>query len=482
VRAIHIVLLISTLSFSACSSEGDRVYGEAKKCAEKITSGAGCVPQQNQNANQKQPDHATNSNLPNTSAAGGDSPPVPGASGETRVYIDASESMQGFVSAPDNAFIKVIEALGYALPGCRLYKYGVSRERAGATTGELPFAHEIRFSQELRQPSFYNLGYNEDDVLINHLAEEERPALSVILTDGVYSARNTELQSEVVKAIEKWMRKGRFVGILIFHSSFDGKVYSENKRDWTEKVNVSARPFYAFIFSPNEKGFRELRERLSSEVKVSGSLVFPREAVSCAISPQDKDGLEHKDSPPTYAFYLHMYDASIFDGNNQAELSYDLRCTPSPDYPVARFNLEVALDSYSWRQDMFRKDAKAAQFDYRYTEQGTPTDTPLPSPEANQNGTPTPSPSAARRLPNLKLTLNRDNASSYSFYHLTFNLSGKALDAGIRNLSTQDDSLTGEAGKTYRFYEFISSLTTMHLQYREAIKLPPPVFIAVANK
>ncbi len=159
-----------------------------------------------------------------------------------------------------------------------------------------------------------------------------------------------------------------------------------------------------------------------------------------------------------------------------------MRCTPSPDYPVAGFNLELALTSYSWSEDTFRKDEKPARFDYKYTEQSAPGDSPLPASETIQNGTPTPAPPAARRQPNLKLTLNRDNAASYSFYHLTFNLSGKTINPIIRNLSTQDDSLTGEAGRTYRFYEFISSLTTMHLQHREAISLPPPVFITVTNK
>jgi hypothetical protein len=483
VRTLIIVLVISTLSISACTSEGDRAYAEAKKCAALITSGAGCAPQQNQNSNQAPTAQTGNSNSP--PAANGDAtPPAAGARVETRVYIDASASMQGFVSAPDNSFIKVIEALGYALPGCRLYKYGVSGKQGGgaAAAGATPFAHEIRFSQELRQPSFYNLDFNEDDVLINHLAAENAPVLSVILTDGVYSARNTELQSEVVKAIEKWLRKDGFLGILIFNSSFDGKLYSENSRAWTEKVNVSARPFYAFIFSPDEKSFRELSGRLGAEVKVSGSLVFPREAISCAISPEDKNGLEHKIVPPAQPFFLHMYGESIFNENNQAELSYDVRCTPSPDYPVTGFDLEPVLASYSWSQDTFRKDEKPARFDYKYAAEGAPGDSPTPSAEASKNGTPTPAPTAPRRQPNLKLLLNRDNVARYSFYHLTFNLSGKALNPSVRNLSTQDDSLTGEAGKTYRFYEFISSLTTMHLQHREAISLPPPVFITVTNK
>jgi hypothetical protein len=390
--------------------------------------------------------------------------------------------MKGFVAAPDNSFVTVIEALGYAMPGCKLYKYGFpgGRKVAAAEAGQLPFAQEIRFSQELRRPTFYDLAFNEDDVLIKHLAQEATVARSVLLTDGVYSARNTELQSEVVKAIEQWLDKGRFFGILIFTSAFDGRLYSENNRAWTAPVRISARPFYAFIFSSTEKEFRELREQLQGEVKIVGSLAFPREAVSCTVVPEDKNGLEKKDVPPRNAFYLQMYNASIFAGKNQAELFFDLRCTPSADYPVAVFKPEPVLDSYAWQQNSFRKNERTPQFEHKYTEEAVAA---TPSPEAEGVGaaTPAPTPTAIRK-PNLKLILNRESEASYSLYHLTFNLSGRALRPSIRDLSTQDDGLISEAGKTYRFYEFISSLTTMHLQNRNAIVLPHPVFITTANK
>jgi hypothetical protein len=478
-RVLLISLLVVAAHAAACTSEGDRVYAEARRCAESIARGDDCPARQNARPGEAQPTPAAGPDTPDGTQARA------AAAQEARVYIDASESMKGFVSAPDSNFVKVIEALGYAMPGCRLYKYGVGgRAAAPPADGELPYAHEIRFSQELRSPGFYNLGFNEDDVLIKHLVEEERPARSVILTDGVYSARNTELQSEVVKAIGNWMSKGRFLGILIFTSPFEGKLYSENARNWTDKVNVSARPFYAYVFSPDEKGFRELREQLSGEVKILGSLSFPGEAVTCTVRPVDQDGLEHKDVPPRSPFYLHMYGASIFGGRDQAELLFDLRCTPAPGYPVGSFKLDVTPATYTWQQDSFRKNEKAPQPSYTYAEPEPAQSGPSPTPEpAGSDGheatTPTP---GARARPNLRVKLERDGGSSHSLYHLMFNLSVKALDPEIRDLSTPDDSLTSEAGKTYRFYEFISSLTAMHLQGKGAVKLPPPVLVAVANR
>src|ERR1700755_464247 len=188
--------------------------------------------------------------------------------------------MKGYVAAQDSSFVKVVEALGYAMPGCRLFKYGLAGgQKHDAAPGQAAFAREIRFSQDLRETSFYDLGFNEDDVLIRHLAQEDPPALSVLLTDGVYSARNTELQSEVVKAIGEWMNRGRLFCILIFASPFDGRLYSENKRGWTEPLKVNARPFYAFVFSSTEKEFRDLRDQLAGEVEIAGALAFPREVV-----------------------------------------------------------------------------------------------------------------------------------------------------------------------------------------------------------
>ncbi len=475
-RATLVILLVSLPPLTACTTnESDRVYAAAKTCAESITEGGECPLRQDANAGRARADAGDGE-----AARPEGLTPEAAAAVETRVYIDASESMKGFAAASDNSFVTVIEALGYAMPGCRLYKYGVSGARGGAAAGQSPSAREIRFSQELRSPAFYDLGFNEDDVLIKQLAQEDPPARSVLLTDGVYSARNTELQSEVVKAIEQWLAKGRFFGILIFRSSFDGRLYSENNRAWTESVRVSGRPFYAFVFSPTEKGFRELKEQLGGEVKIENVLTFPRDAVKCAVTPETMVELENKDIPPASPFFLYMYGAGIFGGKEKAELRFDMRCVPSADYPAASFKPELTLDAYTWQKDSFRKNA-APPLHYDYEEQGVAAATPNATPA--EAGAASPSPMATpRRRSNLKLTLSRDGGASYSLYHLKFDLSGRVLKPAIRDLSTQDDGLIGDAAKTYRFYEFISSLTTMHLSGGKAIAEAPPVFIAVANK
>lgn len=481
-RAIPILLLLVLTLLSACTSEGERVYAEAKKCATEITEGKGCSSPQSQNGDRQQQQPQQTSPQPSPVEK-----PQSATGEESRVYLDATQSMKGFASPQNNTFTKLIESLSYAMPGCRLYKYGMKGEKATAQGDASDFASEIKFSQDLRNPSFYDLDYNEDDSLFNHLAQEDRPVRSVLITDGVYSARQSELQSEVVKAIERWMKRGRFFGILIFNSPFEGKLYSENKRIWIEQVNVQSRPFYAFVFSPDEKSFRDLRERLLTEFSDIQSLTFPSQAIFCQLKPEEKTGLVFEDIWPTSPFYLQMYDESIFDDKNLTELAYELRCLPAADYPVAELGLNIGLDYYIWQQEQggFKKEERPPQFDYQYpakTQTGVPAaSSPSPGASASATATPSPAPNATE-LPKLKLTLRKDSRASYGLYHLVLDLSNKALKPDVRARSTEDDSQPKDADKTYRFYEFISALTTIHLQNKETVKMPPPVFVALTNK
>jgi hypothetical protein len=484
-RAILIGILISLPLMSACDGEHERVYAEAKKCAAEITRGSDCAKEDGQHSGGPQSHQVQNTNLQQQP-----SKPVQMRSSsieESRVYLDATESMKGFVSQPNSTFTKLIESLSYAMPGCLLYKYGMMRGRElRPGTDIADFANEIRFSQELRKPSFYDRDYNEDDVLFNYLAREERSVRSVLVTDGVYSARQSELQSEVVKAIDKWMESGRFFGILIFNSPYDGKLYSENKRAWIDKVNVSERPFYAFVFSPDEQDFRRLRDKLSAEFKDMQSLVFPNPAIFCQLRPEPKQGLIYKEGSAISPFYLQMYDQTIFNDKNLAELTYEFQCIPAKDYPVMEFGLDVALDSYSWQQDAFKKSERPPQPEFLYPSDsgsGKLSIATSPLPDAVQSATvaSTPTPDS-NKLPKLKLTFHKDTGTSYSFYHPIFSLASKSLQPNIRNRSTEDDSQAGDANKTYRFYEFISALTTVHLQNKEVIKLPPLLFVTIANK
>jgi hypothetical protein len=461
------VSLTALLAVSACTSESDRVYAEAKKCASEISAGGTCGNQQ-----QKKTSEPGNSTPSDNRSTGNEN---------ASVYLDSTESMKGFAFTPDTRFTKVIESLSYALPGSRLYKYGIAGKRGEGkrTTAQTQFAREIRFSQELRRPKFYDLAYNEDDMLFNQLADQPEPSLNVLITDGVYSARQSELQSGVVSGIERWVKKGWFFGILIFNSPFEGDLYSENTRSWIKDVKVPARPFYAFVFSPGEKQFRDLHDKLSADFGEIESIVFPHEAVNCVMTPILKQGLEHKDIPPATPYHLHMYNGTLFGEKNSAELAYDVQCLPAKDYAVTGLDLEVSLASYSWISGAFKKGASAPEFDYSYLATPSPTPTPTASvalSPAKAGATP------AKPEPRLRVTFRKDSGTGYTMYQLLFTVSAKSLRPTIRPLTTEDDSQPNDADKTYRFFEFISALSTIHLRNPGTVKLPPPAFVVLTNR
>ncbi|SRR6266436_214415 len=464
----------------ACTSEKDRVYAEAKRCAEALTRSDDCSAHIEQTGKSPAEPKATSSEKSTESKASA------GDAEQSRVYIDATESMKGFVSSPNSSFAQLIESLSYAMPGARLFKYGInaSARKSGAEQSDA-FARQINFSQELRKTSFYDLGFNQDELLFNFLAAEEHPARSVLITDGVYSAPQSELESQVVLAINKWIKNGHFFGILGFSSPFGGNIYSENTRGWVTTNGVTIRPFYAFVFSPNEAGFRELKEKLASDFTDMVSWEFPPEAASCSLDPLLRQGLERKDLPPNSSFYLFMYGSGVFDTDNSAQFNYEFRCRPARNYPVSEFALAVNVNSFGWDGTTFRK-SQAQPRDNSLYEEGVARPLASPSPAVPMSGqVATPAPSATQKLDarsNLRLRFPRSLDAAYTLFRVSFQISSKSLQPGIRARNTEDDSQPDEAGKTFRFYEFMSALSTAHLNNSGAVRLPAPVFLALTNK
>jgi hypothetical protein len=483
-KAWPAVIAVLCLLLNGCSGEADRVFAEASRCAEVISRGLDCAAPPTSNSNQTDPSSIQKSPRPHSPS----DPKLPGNTNseieESRVYLDATESMKGYSAVEGTTFTRLIESLSYAMPGSHLYKYGVynNRSRSAAKASRQAtedFAREIRFSQDLRHSSFYDLSFNEDDVLFDHLAREERPVRSVLITDGVYSARESELASAEINAIHKWLAKGHCFGILIFTSPFEGQLYSENRRNWLSSVKVAARPFYAFVFSPDERGFRDLEEKLAVEFKDMRVLLFPSEAVSCSLLPILKQGLERRNSPPLSRFFLQMYNQTVFDKQGSTEVAFDLQCLPADDYPIAALKIDVTLNRYWWQQGTFKLSPSPSRFDYSYAAIRPAPTVSTPS-VAPVTGRATPSPPETR--PRLRVTLSRDTESPYSLYHISLSLATQTLRPEIRALSTEDDSQLTEAEKTYRFFEFVSALTTVHLKTPTTVRWPAPIFVLMTNK
>jgi hypothetical protein len=270
--------------------------------------------------------------------------PVPGRAApaqEHRVYLDGSVSMGGFVNPLNHTtFDNLLDEIGTDLPGSQLYLYGQSGEQPPQSISEL--TRRIGFSREMHNPGFYNLTYNPDHLLIEALGNEEKPVLSALITDGVYSEPMGGTTPPVVEAISKFMQKGMMLGILVFKSAFKGPFYSEHRRAMLSSVSVEARPFYVFVFSPTELDFRNLQEKLQQRFPQMQSILFSNNAVSCSIdSAKDQQWVYSSIDAPRESYYWQMFNDGLINQKNSGLVSYDLSYQSAPEYPAAEFKPNI---------------------------------------------------------------------------------------------------------------------------------------------
>lgn len=401
---------------------------------------------------------------------------------ERHVYIDASISMSGFVNPSQHTqFNELIEGLSDVISSAQLYKYG---QKAG---GKAPrdnsnfVIEKVSPGTELHQRQFYDLSFNPDDRLIERLANEERQILSVLVTDGVFSEPQGGTSPPVVQALQKWLDRGRVLGILIFKSSFNGPFYSERGRQMLNPLPVKDRPFYAFVLSPTEKDLRrfqdDLRRRLP-EIEMR-SLIFSDNAASCVPELNERlKGTYSYKRPPEVPYYWHMFDASLFAQQNPAPVSYRIKCNIAPDYPLAELRFDLAAQYYRWQKGQFQRVENTPQGFAHNADPGSVKEGA--SEKLNDSPAQANSGSSAMQ-PDVIVYFPKDPGGDYGFYHFTLEASPKALRPEILELSTRDDRLPQNAGKTFRFYELVFALTNIHFKTRLADKASPTIFVTIDN-
>ena len=418
---------------------------------------------------------------------------------EKRVYLDASLSMKGFVNITKRTtFDELLDAIGDAMPGCQLFKYG--QRRTEQPEDDSNIVQRVDFGLELHRPEFYDLSYNPDDQLIDSLTRDDKPAFSVLVSDGVYSEARGATSPPVVQAIQNWMQRGRSVGILVFKSSFSGPFYSEHKRAFLPTISVEARPFYAFVFSPTENDFWELREKLRKRFPDMGSILFSDNSVSCIpVLNEHMKGMYSIRKPPEVPYYWQMFDLGLFAQEHTISIGYGMKCFLSPEYPASEFKLDTTSEYYRWESSHFKKVESGPPLEFLIQassdkesaeggkeKQGVASASPVPQPSDARNSEleddkKNKKVSSSTR-PDLILTIPKDPTSDYSFYRIRLTPSPKFIRQDIQDLSTRDDGERTNANKTFRFYELINALTDIHFKNRLMDKTYPPLFITVTNR
>jgi hypothetical protein len=276
--------------------------------------------------------------------------------------------------------------------------------------------------------------------------------------------------------MQKWMQRGRSLGIFVFRSRFSGRFYSEVQRGMLPRpVTVESRPFYAFVFSPTVQGIKELQERLEPRFREMRTYIFSPEALDTLLAWEQRPGeLSLSARPPAKPYYWQMFNERLFAQREPPALTYTLRPTLAQTYPAAAFRTDTRTEYHRWARTEFKKEeSPPGGFALTVAQQQTAA--------AGAGGTDGAAPSAPSGDVQFTLRLSPDRGSDFGFYHVRLNLGLSDLRPEILALSTRDDRNAADADKTYRFYEFMYALTNMHFKTQLAGKSSKSLFVTVQN-
>lgn len=391
-----------------------------------------------------------------------------------QVFLDASESMKGFVSTENRSpFGDLINDVLDALPNASFYKYGQKTKLPPEDASELWERQSP--SVDLYNPDYYRLYYNPDDRLIGDKIVKDGPTiLSVLITDGVYSDWQGRISPAVVAAFQKWIEQGGALGILIFKSAYKGELYSERARTKIGIPNIESRPFYAFVFSPAEKAITDLQKKLIRSGLNMGAIIFSDKAIRINAKAQENvKGVFSFDEPPKQPYYWQMLTAEFLAGKGPHVAGYKISCQIDPTYPVEEIRFDPKTDYYRWSRGTFAKVEEGPPQGFRCDLH--------PAKAAEGNASNITFSGEGPLEYNLTATFLRDTSSDYSFYHFKLNSGIESFRKDIIELSTRDDSAPANASKTYRFFELITAITEVHFKARLASQLAIPLFATVEN-
>jgi hypothetical protein len=201
-------------------------------------------------------------------------PPASAFTADTVVYLDASQSMRGYVTRTEGKSIysSALEILqDSSTNGGRGFHLRLVGEEIGPVEdGERAGA---AFDAATRDPGLYSSGATNLSAAFGEMGspisnpssssqagsatEGAPPVLSVLVTDGVESKPKTGVNPTGLKnALEELTAKGWAVAVLGVRSQFDGAIASEETgAQFVHRSGASRaqfRPFYIVLVSPDQ--------------------------------------------------------------------------------------------------------------------------------------------------------------------------------------------------------------------------------------
>lgn len=388
----------------------------------------------------------------------------------SRVYIDASLSMAGFVrkSSPSSrsSFDDVLDALGDVVRG-EIVKYGKPFSSHSSRPARELEVQPTNYGAAIHSEVFYDQEFNPDDLLIEQIVAEDPPRLSIVVTDGVHSNPAAENNPPLVRAFARWFEKGGTLGIFVFRSRYQGRFYSERLRRMIHTSPVT-RPFYAFVLSPTATELQRLQDQMKVRLgEAVSAYVFSDTAITASLL----DDASHAHvvwrtaGPPDTPFLFRAITSDVFriakvsQTAKLAQYDFTMRFNIAKDYPVQELRAYPKHQYHPWEGSAFAR-------------------TSSPPPEGtvvSYINCPTPD------CVTISVAFNR-LASPYTVYGIKVEAHPVALQDKVRELSTRDDSVPENADKTFLFYELLHGLTDVHSKARLSSALSPTLFLMIANR
>lgn len=346
------------------------------------------------------------------------------------VYVDQSQSMQGYCGVPDSKYRKVLEHLISNLREPRIMGFGVNEG------GRRPQYPEVMDTHDLRARSFYRALSNPDADLYRRIADDQSSALSLYVSDGVQSAANSANLQPTNDALEALFHKNFAIAVLVYRSHFDGPVWSESQRRFSPRQSVDNRPFYVFAVARRPQILDYwLEERLSAEIHPEHVFRFGPSALTLTTEyPQQIN----------QRFALDIRNTFAPERSTRSRQS-------SSDLPICSY--EFGMPAKATSSASFLPECRIEAWG-RLSRSGLEASTARPPFEIAINGADSTLllrylTSVARRSPDIVVIDAQARLQS--------------LSPQVQELSTEDDS--NDPSKTYRFAWLIERLVQAQLDH-----------------
>jgi hypothetical protein len=402
----------------------------------------------------EQASHATAQNHFNNDSLS--SVPAPAVHAPTspavRIYLDASQSMMGYVGCRTRAteFDQTLDRLANDLGTGLVTLFGSAPGNSRASFVERPLDHAVHC------PQAYGFAHNPDDQLFQRFAADTTGQAFVYISDGVQSSLNAATPSPSVAALQQWIASGNALAILAFRSEYAGRLWSEQLGQWVAGVDTDRRPFYMLFFARSEPEMNDILNRISPALKAKAkTLRFRTEGVRCDF--QRTASIYTEDASVNW-FFLDPSAYQDYTDDPQQIGSYT--CVIPADHPLGEVGAQITATYRRWNGKGFDPATPATGADFDGQRIVT----------NEHNG------SSAAILASFP---SNTPTARFGLYEIGLSPVQLTLSPDIDALTTETDSTPESADQTYRFGWMVEHL--VRSQFSSMIS-PTTTLITVQHK